>query len=167
MPDTDARLARLYDSLKAPAAGSRAPLEPYGFSGIAGSIWPYLTLSERLFRSAPVGPSRRHTALCTASQSGDQLEFGGLFDPHVARLRGLRQSAGNATAPIAARERLFSRGGDRLRPFGLRGPSVTARATGCCARRQRAAAAPPRSMMKSHRFIRSPCQRWGAASPAR
>jgi len=96
MPDTDARLARLYDSLKAPAAGSRAPLEPYGFSGIAGSIWPYLTLSERLFRSAPVVPSRRHTALCTASQSGDQLEFGGLFDSHVARLRGLRQSAGNA-----------------------------------------------------------------------
>jgi hypothetical protein len=92
MPDTDARLARLYDSLKAPAAGSRAPLGPYGFSGIAGSIWPYLTLSERLFRSAPVGPSRRHSALCTASQSGDQLEFGG----HVARLRGLRQSAGNA-----------------------------------------------------------------------
>ncbi len=93
MPDAE---ARLYDSLKAPAAGSRAPLGPYGFCGIAGSIWPYLTLSERLFRSAPVGPSRRQTALCAASQSGDQLEFGGLFDPHVARLRGLRQSAGNA-----------------------------------------------------------------------
>jgi len=114
MPDTDARLARLYDSLKAPAAGSRAPLGPYGFSGIAGSIWPYLTLSERLFRSAPVGPSRRHTALCTASQSGDQLEFGGLFDPHVARLRGLRQSAGNARrqhgkgAPFQQRRRSAS-----------------------------------------------------------
>jgi hypothetical protein len=87
MPDTDARLARLYDSLKAPAAGSRAPLGPYGFWGIAGSIWPYLTLSERLFRSAPVGPSRRHAVLCAASQCGDQLEFGGLFDRDVAGIR--------------------------------------------------------------------------------
>src|SRR5260370_36310984 len=131
MPDTDARLARLYDSLKAPAAGSRAPLEPYGFSGIAGSIWPYLTLSERLFISAPVGPSRRHTALCTASQSGDQLEFGGLFDPHVARLRGLRQSAGNA--------RRQSRQGSVLSADAAIGFTPSA-ATGC---RARAANGPP------------------------
>src|SRR5260370_42541386 len=117
--------ARLYDSLKAPAAGSRASLGPYGFWGIAGSIWPYLTLSERLFRSAPVGPSRRQTALCTASQSGDQLEFGGLFDPHVARLRGLRQSAGNA--------RRQSPQGSAFSADAAIGFTPSP-ATGCCAR---------------------------------
>src|SRR5260370_9177752 len=93
MPDAE---ARLYDSLKAPAAGSRAPLGPYGFWGIAGSIWPYLTLSERLFRSAPVGTSRRHTALCTPSQSGYRLQFVCLFGPPVFLLRVLRHSAANS-----------------------------------------------------------------------
>src|SRR5258708_35188931 len=154
MPDTDARLARLYDSLKAPAAGSRAPLGPYGFWGIAGSIWLYLTLSERLFRSAPVGPSGRHTALCTASQSGDQFEFGGLFDPHVARLRGLRQSAGNARRQHG-KGASFQETRDRLHPVtptGLRRPNVTAPATGCWARRPPAAAAPTDSLMKSRQF---------------
>ena len=113
MPDTD---ARLYKGLKAPAADGRAPFGPYGFWGIAGSISPFLTLSERLFSSAPVGPVGGRTALCTASQCGDRLEFGGPFDPHRRSASPPLSVRRQCQAPITARERLFSRRGNRLRP---------------------------------------------------
>jgi hypothetical protein len=137
MPDTDARLARLYDSLTGPAAGSRrAPRPLRVFGALLGSIWPYLTQSERLFSSAPPSSSRRRTALCTASQCGDQLERGGRFEPHLAGLRCLRPSAGNA--------RRQSRQGSAAIGFTA--------ANGHAAR-------PPSAAMNSRRFIRPPCQR--------
>ena len=136
MPDTDARLARLYDSLTGRAAGSRAPGALRVFGALLGSIWPYLTQSERLFSSAPPGSSRRRTGLCTASQCGDQLECSGRFEPHLAGLRCLRPSAGNA--------RRQSRQGSAAIGFTA--------ANGHAARL-------PSAAMNSRRFIRPPCQR--------